>query len=228
MSDLHPFFDSADDALMQVYFTADNATSAALTPAWLDGYLTAIAIGPEPIAPEDWLAHLWGGTEPDYGAEAEKRVVQIMLARLDAILEQIRDGTYLPRLRQAPDGGVDAGDSAGDWADGFMAAYHLRTRAWLPLLRHANGGICLLPIMALCRGSDEVTAVQLDNELEIEIHEHAPAMLCECVMDIAGFWAERDAKRERARAPGRSQPGRNDPCPCGSGRKYKKCCGAAA
>jgi uncharacterized protein YecA (UPF0149 family) len=23
-------------------------------------------------------------------------------------------------------------------------------------------------------------------------------------------------------------PGRNDPCPCGSGKKYKKCCGAAA
>jgi hypothetical protein len=24
------------------------------------------------------------------------------------------------------------------------------------------------------------------------------------------------------------KPGRNDPCPCGSGLKYKKCCGAAA
>jgi len=23
------------------------------------------------------------------------------------------------------------------------------------------------------------------------------------------------------------QPGRNDPCPCGSGKKYKKCCGAS-
>jgi hypothetical protein len=23
-------------------------------------------------------------------------------------------------------------------------------------------------------------------------------------------------------------PGRNDPCPCGSGKKYKKCCGATA
>jgi len=22
------------------------------------------------------------------------------------------------------------------------------------------------------------------------------------------------------------KPGRNDPCPCGSGKKYKKCCGA--
>ncbi len=25
-----------------------------------------------------------------------------------------------------------------------------------------------------------------------------------------------------------AQPGRNDLCPCGSGKKYKKCCGAAA
>ena len=24
------------------------------------------------------------------------------------------------------------------------------------------------------------------------------------------------------------QPGRNDPCPCGSGKKFKKCCGAIA
>lgn len=24
----------------------------------------------------------------------------------------------------------------------------------------------------------------------------------------------------------RNKPGRNDPCPCGSGKKYKKCCGA--
>jgi uncharacterized protein YchJ len=24
----------------------------------------------------------------------------------------------------------------------------------------------------------------------------------------------------------REKPGRNDPCPCGSGKKYKKCCGA--
>jgi len=23
------------------------------------------------------------------------------------------------------------------------------------------------------------------------------------------------------------QSGRNDPCPCGSGRKYKRCCGGA-
>jgi uncharacterized protein YecA (UPF0149 family) len=39
----------------------------------------------------------------------------------------------------------------------------------------------------------------------------------------------REAKREQTVRPAkpRSQPkiGRNDPCPCGSGRKYKHCCG---
>jgi len=25
-----------------------------------------------------------------------------------------------------------------------------------------------------------------------------------------------------------AEPGRNDPCPCGSGKKYKKCCGREA
>jgi len=29
----------------------------------------------------------------------------------------------------------------------------------------------------------------------------------------------------RARA---LRPGRNDPCPCGSGRKFKKCCAAGS
>jgi preprotein translocase subunit SecA len=41
--------------------------------------------------------------------------------------------------------------------------------------------------------------------------------------------------RAQSAGPVRVQPvrvmpkvGRNDPCPCGSGKKYKKCCGAAA
>ena len=33
-------------------------------------------------------------------------------------------------------------------------------------------------------------------------------------------------KRERARDAVRNGIGRNDPCPCGSGRKFKKCCGS--
>ena len=40
------------------------------------------------------------------------------------------------------------------------------------------------------------------------------------------------AKEERQKDPAfqahaAQSAGRNDPCPCGSGKKYKKCCGAA-
>ena len=37
---------------------------------------------------------------------------------------------------------------------------------------------------------------------------------------------EKTEKVEPIRSDAR--PGRNDPCPCGSGRKYKKCCGRKA
>jgi uncharacterized protein YecA (UPF0149 family) len=45
---------------------------------------------------------------------------------------------------------------------------------------------------------------------------------------------EEELARKRRRTdveatPERAAPiaGRNDPCPCGSGKKFKKCCGAA-
>jgi SEC-C motif domain protein len=42
-----------------------------------------------------------------------------------------------------------------------------------------------------------------------------------------GVWYFSDGKTPGAQPIVRSEPkvGRNDPCPCGSGRKFKKCCG---
>ena len=37
---------------------------------------------------------------------------------------------------------------------------------------------------------------------------------------------EQPAKRQPIRK--QKKPGRNDPCPCGSGKKYKNCCGRNA
>ena len=53
----------------------------------------------------------------------------------------------------------------------------------------------------------------------------------------AAFQRRKRRELEQARMAGRAQEpvqqvmrgdkvGRNDPCPCGSGKKYKKCCGA--
>jgi len=47
---------------------------------------------------------------------------------------------------------------------------------------------------------------------------------------LDGRWVYRDAEAPEIETARRQQPkiGRNEPCPCGSGRKYKKCCGKAA
>ncbi len=47
---------------------------------------------------------------------------------------------------------------------------------------------------------------------------------------VDGCWLYRDAETPEIETARRAQPkiGRNEPCPCGSGRKYKKCCGKAA
>jgi SEC-C motif-containing protein len=47
---------------------------------------------------------------------------------------------------------------------------------------------------------------------------------------VDGVWYFYDGKPVGAPQVRRATPkiGRNDPCPCGSGRKYKKCCGAGS
>jgi SEC-C motif-containing protein len=47
---------------------------------------------------------------------------------------------------------------------------------------------------------------------------------------VDGRWYYHDGEVQKQSPIKRAAPkvGRNDPCPCGSGKKYKKCCGGAA
>ncbi|MCX7899518.1 MAG: YchJ family protein [Methylocystis sp.] len=46
--------------------------------------------------------------------------------------------------------------------------------------------------------------------------------------DDGRWYFQEEANQKKAPIVKGAQPGRNDPCPCGSGAKFKKCCGAAA
>ena len=45
---------------------------------------------------------------------------------------------------------------------------------------------------------------------------------------VMGRLADTPSRRSRGKARGSGKVGRNSPCPCGSGKKYKRCCGRAA
>src|SRR5579875_2075119 len=64
--------------------------------------------------------------------------------------------------------------------------------------------------------SDETALVEFALDERLRLHGLAPV------------FSEDDGEVEAEPEPPPKKTGRNDPCPCGSGRKYKKCCGANA
>jgi hypothetical protein len=63
--------------------------------------------------------------------------------------------------------------------------------------------------------ADEEELLHLALDQRLMLHGHQPV-----------FFAEDSDEVEADQPVVSSKPGRNDPCPCGSGKKYKKCCGA--
>jgi uncharacterized protein len=107
----------------------------------------------------------------------------------------------------------------------------LRADAWEPLMRSRRHGRLLLPILALCADEHGDSALGLDPEEEDRVIAEAAEFIPVCVTEIAAYWRQHRPTHDRGVGQPASvfleanQPGRNDPCPCGSGRQYKVCCG---
>ena len=65
--------------------------------------------------------------------------------------------------------------------------------------------------------------VEIDLGLRARRATPAPKYM---VLPVDGIpWKDADRDQQKTQAsPRRAKVGRNDPCPCGSGKKYKKCC----
>jgi hypothetical protein len=101
-----------------------------------------------------------------------------------------------------------------DYRSDALFAYALSTRAEISRGR----------IKALFRKIEDLAGGLLDEEVEIVqlalderllLHGHKPV-----------FYVDQEEEGPSAGTPSTAKVGRNDPCPCGSGKKYKKCCGA--
>lgn len=210
--------------LLDHFLLSDAAPDNSMGLSDLDGFLTGILVGPDLIMPSEWLPHIWGGEEPVFeSTEQAQEILGAIMGHYNDIAQSL-DGhpdDLNPIFWENAEGDVVI---AGDWAEGFLEAIDLRREAWLPLLRDKKAGILLMPILALCGDEDGNALLPIDRETEAEIAAEAPTMIPVCVCGIRDFWRERMSGSSPIRSAPRT--GRNDPCPCGSGRKYKKCCGA--
>jgi len=208
----------------------------------LDGFLTALAVSPSPVPPEEWQPLVWGGKPPRWDSEDEAAAVQqLLMGHLNMSVARVRhDDSDLPDhlaplmwLPEDPElSGEDSLreeelDVGADWAQGFFTAVMLREAEWDRWLDDNDW------IEDIFDALDRLASGEAINPDD----PTAPAMPVDyrerlgIVVDIPGMMADLNHHRVEAltpRTPIRRDdgPGRNDACPCGSGKKYKKCCGA--
>ena len=225
--------DCVDLETLDSFLMSDRAPSESMMLSDLDGFLTGIAVGPELVLPSEWLPLIWGGEAPEFADEGEaKAILGSIMGRYNEILRQVRDDAFEPVFWADRDGTL----IAADWAEGFLQAIMLRADAWKRLLKSKRDGQLLFPILALCGDANGDSLLGLTPDQEDIVMEEATELIPGCVVAIDAYWREKGPTQfsmpftsGQPTQPNRASAkvGRNDPCPCGSGKKFKKCCGKA-
>jgi uncharacterized protein len=212
------------DALAR--FLASPQAGSLSLPA-LDGYLTAVAIGPELVMPSEWMSGLWRGDAPAFadGAEAQT-ILSAIMARYNQILSQL--GRSPPDFRPlyAPRAPSERPPMAlvAQWANGFWRGMMLRRGDWRPLVLDRGARNLLAPIVCFAEDDTGRRVLKDTRGADDDLLKKACDLIPTVVPAIRDYWQQR-AGHSMTPRPAR-RPGRNEPCPCGSGRKYKRCCGA--
>jgi len=198
----------------------------------LDGFFAALIAGTEIVMPSEYYPEVFGGEMSDvceFGSLDEaNEFLGLMMRHWNTIAGTLNKGeVYGPILLQ-DENGVAHGNG---WAHGFMRGTLMRHDGWLELVNNEKHGGCLIPMMMLCHEHDEDPEMRpkpISPEKREEVIVHMAA-------GLLGAYRYFRAHRQVSASAHRSEPrrnapkvGRNDQCPCGSGKKYKKCCGGAA
>jgi uncharacterized protein YecA (UPF0149 family) len=175
---------------------------------WVRGYLAALASQPSLATPSRWLGKVLpaSGTEP----ETIDAIFQLYNATLDAVAED--PDLVCPMVSDVEattafcKGYVDAATSDPEWVPARRAVDALGLI--MMLAGEVDLGATASPDEL---GSLQETTREKLPELLLHIHEALAPVRLEL--------ARRGTPRPKPRV------GRNEPCPCGSGKKYKRCCG---
>lgn len=219
-------------------FLACNDMPAAMDVATLEGFLTALVIGPQMVMPSHWLPWVWdlehgqGDVEFDSNEQASEIIGLIMgLSNQIASAFQRDPAAFEPVFYRHAVWG------ASEWCEGFLKATALfDAQSWAALwaldaARAMSGdqdgsgdGSLVTPFLRLGDAASTQLTGQEDARRWVDalvpalvrIHAH---WLAHRIPPAGSGAAHRPLRRTTPKV------GRNSPCPCGSGKKYKHCCG---
>lgn len=200
----------------------------------LDGFFAALACCPELVPPSEFLPLILGREIAEEPALSNEEALRLFLDLVghhwNQVIEAFATGDFfVPLLLEDEDGKA----YGNNWAIGFMRGMALREDAWREVFKEEDKFAWLIPILALVHENDPDPEMRTYKEpMTEERREHLLNGVSAMVTHIYWYFAPQRARAAEA-AGSKSlttrttvKMGRNDPCYCGSGKKYKKCCGA--
>lgn len=227
-----------------------DASDAPETPTYHEawGYMFGVACGPEALITEEWLPGLFDLDWPKFAtAEEEAKVTGAFAAIYSFLSELGNDVVFLPQDVEVH---PDDPRLLHEWSRGFESGREWVIDAWndalelLPEIAREDHDptVALLGLWStLDAGAGLPSLEELPKEIAAAAGYMSGALTTYARIGKAGFrrlnqldeWStdempdeqEIDAM-EQASSPLRTAPvvGRNEPCPCGSGKKFKRCC----
>jgi uncharacterized protein len=218
------------DTLSELLSSFD--TEGAMNLEDLDGFFAALIAGPDNVLPSEYLPEVWGDATVNKefrGRAILQDMLSLVTRHWNAVSQTLGSGNVYTPLLLEDDQGVAHGN---DWANGFLRGMELRREDWGPLIDDEENGGSLVPIFALAHEHDPDPELRsYAKPISTELREKLIIGAAAGVMQIYRYFETRRLMTAIPSTAGatyrRVMPkvGRNDPCPCGSGKKYKQCCG---
>lgn len=227
-----PWSNEDVDWIDRLLMAEDNGLDQPQLATEIDGFLCALLSGPRLFMPSEVLPWVFdseaGQQQPIAFSEPDdQRFIQLIMQQWNYIATSLMDGSYEPTLMlNLRDDGQELSQFS-DWCVGYMTGVGLDREGWSAMLEVEQcqllGTMLLYGTPAGWESLDKAEAALSDAA-----HEALADGLGEQACAIQRYWlSRRVAPAAPAQGPRRSGPklGHNDPCHCGSGRKYKHCHG---
>ena len=204
------------------FLVSQQAPDSAMSFEMVDGLLTALVIGPSMVPPSRCLPAIWGADHrqgPDWDSvEQAEYFMGLVMKHWNAIAARRNaNAPHDPLIEHFSDG-----EPGRDWAMGFAEGIALAQSSWEPMFKDREAAPILMSLLALVDDDPEVFEDRVTPEVRREILDQLPII----IQIIAAYWRDGPPPRSRQTQLRSTKVGRNELCPCGSGKKFKRCCGA--
>ncbi|AMF96956.1 MULTISPECIES: SEC-C metal-binding domain-containing protein [Vibrio] len=183
---------------------------------FLEGAVLAANLTTKPLAPETWLEPLLGE-----GFKALQPVIEEQIHKQHNYI--LRNEYSILALTN------DDSDQLADFAEGFMSVWSMIEEQWHDVV--LNDGLermlqALLTTMMLAIDEEQTQQQMRDAGIEtppalMDFIDQLDLMINEVALGADELMV---GKKSKSLNPFKDV-GRNDPCPCDSGKKFKQCCG---